>query len=165
MFELKPLSIEAVPAALAKVERYRLLNEPSQAESICLDILRVNPEHQEATVMLILALTDQFAQRPQAVEEARSALQKLRDPYQSAYYTGIVWERLANAQFDRKSPGARFNAYGSFREAMTWYEKAEAVRPHGNDDALLRWNTCARILMRHPELQRVEEPAEPILSE
>ncbi len=165
MYELKPLSKEAVPAALAKVERYRLLNEPAQAESICLDILRIEPENQEATVMLILALTDQFEQRPQAVEEARTTLQALRDAYQLAYYTGIIWERLANAQFDRRSPGARFNAYASFREAMAWYEKAEALRPAGNDDAVLRWNTCARILMRHPELHRVEEPPAPILSE
>ena len=33
-FEPKPISREAVPAALDKAHRYRLLNEPSAAESI-----------------------------------------------------------------------------------------------------------------------------------
>jgi len=41
MFDLKPLSKNAIPAALAKAERYRLLNEPMQAASICEDVLRV----------------------------------------------------------------------------------------------------------------------------
>ena len=39
MFELERISIDAVPAALEKAERYRLLNEPLMAESICLDVL------------------------------------------------------------------------------------------------------------------------------
>jgi len=41
MYELKRLTKEAVPRALEKAERYRLLNEPTEAESICQDILRV----------------------------------------------------------------------------------------------------------------------------
>lgn len=47
-FELKILSPEAVPRALAKAERYRLLNDPGEAESICLDALRAAPHNQEA---------------------------------------------------------------------------------------------------------------------
>ena len=60
MFELKTLSPEGVPAALEKALRYRMLNEPEQAESICEDVLRLEPDNQEALVMLILALTDRF---------------------------------------------------------------------------------------------------------
>ena len=60
MFELKTLSKSAVPAALAQAERYRLLNEPAEAESICLDVLRVEPDNQDALVTLVLSLTDQF---------------------------------------------------------------------------------------------------------
>ena len=52
VFNLKPLSRDAVPAALIKAERYRLLNEPGEAESICLDILQVDPANRDATVML-----------------------------------------------------------------------------------------------------------------
>src|SRR5205809_2184265 len=37
----------------SKAERYRLLNEPGEAESICLDILVVDPENQHAIIMLI----------------------------------------------------------------------------------------------------------------
>jgi hypothetical protein len=36
---------------------------------------------------------------------------------------------------------------------MSWYEKAEAQRPAGNDEAILRWNTCARLLAGNPELR------------
>src|SRR6266436_320626 len=55
MFELKRLSLEAVPAALERALRYRLLNEPAEAESICHDVLEIDPENQEALVMLLLA--------------------------------------------------------------------------------------------------------------
>ena len=44
MFELKPLSREAIPAALEKAMRYRLLNEPGAAESICHDVLRTDDQ-------------------------------------------------------------------------------------------------------------------------
>jgi hypothetical protein len=36
-----------------------------------------------------------------------------------------------------------------FRQAMDCFEKAEAIRPAGNDDAILRWNGCARIIQRN----------------
>ena len=60
MFELKPISHEAVPAALEKANRYRLLNEPGAAESIYLDILSVEPENQDAIKNLVLAMSDRF---------------------------------------------------------------------------------------------------------
>ena len=165
-FELKALSREAVGRALEKAERYRLLNEPGEAESICLDVLRLEPEHAQALVMLLLALTDQFDERLMAaLPRAREVIPRLRDAYERAYYAGIVSERRAKAQMRAGTLGARHAAHDSFREAMDWYEKAEALRPPGNDDALLRWNACARILMAHPDLEaapdeRYEAPLE-----
>ena len=164
-FELKPISREAIPEALEKVERYRLLNEPAQAESICLDVLRIDPENQQALIMLLLALTDQF-DAGLMVNKAREVLPRLQGDYERAYYEGIIWERLAHSQLRRGSPNASFAAYESFRNAMRLYEKAEALRPAGNDDAILRWNTCARILMRNQNLRpRPDEAPEPVLSE
>ena len=161
MFELKPISAGAIGEALSKVERYRLLNEPWQAESICLDVLRLDPGHQQALVMLLLSLTDQFDQGVPA-GRAREILTRLEGEYEHAYYAGIISERWADSLLRQGSPGAGFTAYQSLREAMDSYERAEAVRPPGNDDALLRWNTCARILMRNPELRpRGEEAFEP----
>jgi hypothetical protein len=164
MFELKLLSTEALPRALEKAERYRLLNEPGEAESICLDVLRVQPENQQALVALILALTDQFDQGLDA-SAPRELLPRLRGEYERAYYAGIISERRAKALWHRAGPGSSFAAYDGLRDAMEWYEKAEALRPAGNDDAALRWNTCARLLMSHPQLQpapqeRVELPLE-----
>lgn len=152
MLELKPLSPEAIPNALAKAERYRLLNEPGQAESICEDILQVQPDNQPALVMLLLALTDQFTQGLTGAR-ANEILQRLENEYEKQYYAGIIWERKGRASLSGGSPGSGTNAYDCFQQAMTCYEKAEALRAPGNDDALLRWNTCARFLMRNPHLE------------
>jgi hypothetical protein len=167
MFELKRLSTEAIPHALEKAEQYRLLNEPWAAESICLDILAAQPGHQHAVRTLLLARTDQFGDDVTGgVERARAALGQLTDPYERAYYAGIICERRAKAQLDQRAPGARFIAYEWIREAMDWYDQAGALRPQGNDDALLRWNTCARLLNETPQITaRGEERAEPAFGE
>ena len=164
-FELKPISHAGIGEALEKIERYRLLNEPALAESICQDILRVEPNNQQALVMLLLALTDQFEQGISPAK-ARELLPRLQGDYEQAYYAGIVWERSAHAQLRRRSPNSAFTAYDGFRRAMDCYENAEAIRPPGNDDALLRWNTCARILMGNKNLRpRPDETSEPVLGE
>jgi tetratricopeptide (TPR) repeat protein len=165
MLQLKPLRRDAIPAALAKAERYRLLNEAWQAESICQDVLRVDPENQTALVMLILALTDQFHQG-MPVQEARDVVPRLHDEYERAYYSGVICERRAKAVLEQGRQGSGHIVYESLREAMNWYEKAEAIRPPANDDAILRWNTCARFFERYPHLKpAAEERAEPVMLE
>lgn len=150
MLEPKPVTREGIPRALEKAERYRLLNEPVDAESICLDVLTIDPQNARALVMLVLALTDQFGEgAADAVQRARDVLPRLRDDYERAYYAGIISERRGKAHLDKGGPGARGIAYEALQEAMSWFEKAEAIRPAGNDDAVLRWNTCARLLARH----------------
>ena len=164
-FELKQISGAGVAEALQKAERYRLLNEPTLAESICLDVLRIEPDNQQALVMLLLALTDQFGHGV-SPSKAREILPRLSSGYERHYYAGIIWERLAHAQLRAASPNATFTAHDGFTKAMAEYDKAGAVRPPANDDALLRWNTCARILMRNPNLRaRPDEAFEPILGE
>jgi hypothetical protein len=158
MYQLKPLSRDAIQAAVTKAERYRFLNEPAEAESICRDVLDVDANHQQALVVLLLALTDQFGEHTSgAAQEADAILGRLAGEYDRAYYSGIVRERRAKALLDRGGPGAGSSVYEWLREAMNWYERAEALRPAGNDDAILRWNTCARILMRHPHLEQADE--------
>jgi len=164
MFPLKPLSLEAVPSALAKAERYRLLNEPWQAESICRDICAVDSENQEARVMLILALTDQFDQGINA-QDALDLIPFLRQEYDRAYYSGIIHERRAVALWRHSDFRSGHVVHPLLRHAMEWYEKAEHLRPPGNDDALLRWNTCARFLMRIPQLSPAPERDQPVLTE
>ncbi len=164
-FELKSLSPEAIPEALGKAERYRLLNEPSQAESICLDILRIDQTNQSALVTLLLALTDQFGTEATAAR-AREVLGRLEGEYDRAYYAGIISERSARAHMRQGLPSAGFKAYEELVHAMAWYEKAERLRPSGNDDSILRWNTCARTLMRHHELRpQPQERLEPVLDD
>ena len=158
MFELKTLTHEGIPGALARVERYRLLNQPQEAESVCLDILAIEPDHQEALVGLILSITDQFGDGPPGgITRAREVLPRLGDEYQRAYYAGLICERFAKAQLRQGRPGAGRMAYQSFLEAKRWYEQAEPIRPPGNDDVLLRWNACARAMMRHPNLAPTDE--------
>ena len=167
MYRLKPLSAHAIPAALAKAERYRLLNEPGEAESICLDVLAIEPHHQGALVTLLLALTDQFADGGARFDrQARDLLPRLGSEYERAYYAGIICERRAKAHLARHGPGSGSVAYEGLVEALGHYETAEARRPPGNDDAILRWNACARLLMADPELQPTgAEPAEPLMLE
>jgi hypothetical protein len=157
MFPLKPLSMDAVEGALAKAERYRLLNEPGEAESICRDVLQVDPGNQPARIALILSLTDQFDRSPGVYREAHDLASALRNDYELAYYKGIVNERRAKAQLSRGGPGAGLGTFEWLMEAMHCFEQAEAVRPPGNDDALLRWNACARLLNSHPELRSSAE--------
>lgn len=159
MFQLKPISHEAIPSALAKAERYRLLNEPVQAESICQDVLEIDPDNQQALITMLLALTDQFGDKGLrgATARAQGILRRLGGEYERAYYAGIVCERRATALLGQGGPSFSSTAYDWLREAMTWYEKAEANRPAGNDDSILRWNTCARIIMQNPRLRPVPE--------
>jgi tetratricopeptide (TPR) repeat protein len=168
-FELKPISKAGIQEALEKAERYRLLAEPSLAESICLDVLQADPENQSALVMLLLALTDQFGHshgHGHGPHKAREILPRLKSEYDKQYYAGIIWERLAHAQLRKGSPNSAFTAYDAFRQAMDCYEKAIALHPPANDDAILRWNTCARILIRNPNLRpRPDEAYEPVLGE
>ena len=158
MSELKRLHSEAIPAALEKAERYRLLNEPGEAESICLDILAVDSENQPAIVTLLLTLTDRFEKHYSVSDmQTKELLARIKGEYERAYYAGIVAERRAKAKLRQNTPDCRFQAFELFREAMQWFEKAETLRPAGNDDALLRWNTCARIIERNKLVARHEE--------
>lgn len=158
MIELKRLERGAIPRALEKAERYRLLNEPHEAESICRDILAVDAEHQGAMVALLLALTDQFGEGVGTTpEHVRPLVERLRNPYERAYYGGMISERWAKANLGRM-PG--HVVYDWFAEAMQLFEKAEESAPAGNEDAVLRWNSCARILATSPSVRpRPEERA------
>ncbi len=164
-FELKRIAPDSIPEALLKVERYRLLNEPSLAESICLDILEIAPDNQDALISLILARTDQFgAGVTQA--GALELVARIESEYGRVYYAGIVWERSAHCHLSQARPNGPSAAYHALRRAMELYEQAEVLRPAGNDDAILRWNTCARIIMRNHSVRPMafEEP-QPIMSE
>lgn len=142
-FELKSLSPEAIPAALAKAVEFRLLNEPQEAESICRDILRIDAEHQEALTSLLLSLADQFEEGSSVnFNQARQILPLLRDDYTRRYCEGVIFERWAKAHHMRGQPGTVASEW--YVEAMRAFEAAEAIRPPGNDDALLRWNSCVR---------------------
>jgi hypothetical protein len=158
-FNLKPLALEAIPGALAKVERYRLLNEAGQAESICRDILDAAPGHEQARVMLILTLTDQFDKRPKLFDEALHNASLLPSAYERMYYTGMIWERRGRARYEMGGYGGNAIVHDWLVQAMRWFEQAEAVRPPGNDDSVLRWNTCARFLNAHPEVCPESEDA------
>jgi hypothetical protein len=165
MFELRPLSKDAVVKALEKAERYRLLNEPFLAESICLDILDVEPEHQRALVTLLLARTDQFPNRlSTAFRGAQEIVPRLEGEYARVYYEGLIWERRAKALYNRHVPGAAQQAYDGFRRALELYRHAIDLHPEGNEEAILRWNTCVRIMERDPKLEEApEDTFQPLL--
>ena len=143
---LKPIAKESIPRALLKAERYRLLNEPWEAESICRDVLAADPDNQQAVVCLILAMTDLFASRRGRVNDLRSLVESLSSPFERAYYAGVVEERWAKSLMNER--GSMSAVHDALQQAMAHFEEAESLAPDGNDDAVLRWNTCVRLLER-----------------
>src|SRR5271155_3364540 len=144
-FKLKTISKAGIPEAISKVELYRSLTEPEEAESICRDILAVDPQHQLALRLLGLALTDQFTGgASDRYREAEATFQQLNDPYERLYYAGILYERRAKAQLNAGQPPHTLLLF--FEQALRSFEEAEKIRPAGNDDAILRWNRCVRLL-------------------
>lgn len=149
--DLKKVSAASIPRALELAERYRLLNEPEQAASICQDVLEAEPDHQGALRSLLLALSDGFGGSLQTgYQEAEKIVEKLADPYEKTYYRGIVYERWARSKLDQGAP--KHVAGDWLRRAMELYRQAEAIRPAGDDASLLRWNCCARLAKRIPKL-------------
>jgi tetratricopeptide (TPR) repeat protein len=166
MFTLKRLSREGIDAALERAERYRLLNEPWEAESICHDVLAIEPENHRAVVMMLLSLTDRFPRwEAGTLAAARALLSRFESDYDRFYYEGIIFERSGKAVLNRGAPGSGPMAYDDLRRAMECYEQAEALRPPGNDAALLRWNTCARLIMAHDDVRPGVDEAAPTMLE
>lgn len=165
MQKLKRITKRGVPAALKRAERYRLLNEPTDAESICLDILEVDKGNKAAKILLLLARTDQFEDRlTEAYGEATAVLELFRDQYSKDYFEGIICERRAKAHYRRGFPGSNHVAYEWLTRAMDCYQKAQKKRPANEDESILRWNACVRMLERYPDLEpRPEAVAEHML--
>ncbi len=148
--KLKPISKNGIAAAITKVHHYRSLNEPEEAESICNDILAAQPGHQVALRLYGLSITDQLSGQPaDRYQEAEKAFQGLADRYERLYYLGILYERRAKAQL--RSGHAPHTLLVLFEEAMNYFEQAERIRPPDNDESLLRWNRCVRLLQSRPE--------------
>ena len=156
MFQLKSLSPAAIPAALSKAERYRLLNEPEQSVSICEDVLRADPANHAAQVALILAITDTFHYSINAASRAVELVAALPSEYERCYFAGLVAERRARALLAAGGMGGHA-ASQWLHEAMREYDRADSVRPADNDDAKLRWNACARAFNERPDLLTTDE--------
>lgn len=165
MYEIERISTEAIPSALEKAQRYRLLNEPLLAESICLDVLAVDPDNQTALVTLILSLSDQLSgDDANVLTQARDLLKQLEGEYERAYYAGILAERRATALLEQGGTGRGYVAYDLFREAIRWYDEAGSLAPAGVDDAILRRNTCIRLIEKYGHVRPApDHPAEHML--
>jgi tetratricopeptide (TPR) repeat protein len=149
--QFKTISRNGIVEALAKVQHYRYLNQSEEAESICRDVLTVDPENQLALRLLGLTITDQFkGSVSDGFREAQSCFEKLASPYERSYYQGILHERRAKAQL--RAGHLAHSLMASFENAMRCFEEAEKIRPQGNDDALLRWNRCLRLMQSIPDL-------------
>ena len=157
-FEVKPIDAAYLAKALEKAERYRLLNWPQEAESICLDILAVDAGNQTAIEILVLALADQFLEQGRAprAKQAKQWVKQVDSPYERAYLMGIIHEREGRAHLTRGFDGSF--AYESFRDAMDCYEEAQAKADAGNQEAILRYNSCVRTIERERLEPREDEP-------
>jgi len=148
MDELIPISKKGIEKALKKVDRYRLLNDPIEAESICHDILEIEPDHQEAIVMLLLALTDQFNHGVTG-NAPKQLLPKIKDEFTREYHRGIILEREAKATLVRGLPGSHHDAFEWLEEAKEVFQIANKLSADDDDDAILRWNACVRTIQKY----------------
>lgn len=155
--KLKTISKSGIGEAIAKAELYRYLNEPEEAESICRDILAADPQNMLGLRMLGLSITDQFEGRPSdRYGEVESIFNELSDAYERLYYTGLLCERRVKAQLRvGRSPHTLLPL---LERALKCFADAEQIRPAGNDDSILRWNRCVRLLKSEPEFE-LEEAA------
>ena len=157
-YAIKQIHPDGIEAALQKADKYRELGQPAEAESICRDVLAIDPDHQLALRILGLALTDRFQPMSGALfGEAQEVFARLRDPYEHAFYDGLACERQAKAQLGARLPLASIRTL--FDQALSRYAEAESLRPVGNDDPILRWNSCVRALQEAPDHGRPETPA------
>src|SRR5713226_4745490 len=154
--KLKTISKHGIAEAVAKAELYRYLNEPEEAESICRDILEADPKHMLGLRMLGLAITDQFTgSAADRYGEVEKIFSRLADPYEREYYTGLLYERRVKAQLC--SGHAPYTLLPLLEKALRCFGEAEKIRPAGNDDAILRWNRCVRLLKGIPEFESEQE--------
>ncbi len=154
--KLKPISKDGITQAINRIQLYRYLNEPEEAESICRDILSAEPDNQMAVRLLAMTITDQFTGDPSdRFAEAEGLLNALTDPYERLYFTGLLYERKAKTQLRAGRPLAALLPL--FEEAMRRFAEAEKIRPPANDDAILRWNRCVRLLQSLPGVELEEE--------
>lgn len=165
MFELRRLSRDAIPQAREKADRYRLLNQPRLAESICRDILAIEPEDQPTLLLLLLAITEQFSRGRPRLYDALEVVERMEGEFEKLYYNGLVYERRAIAQLGVTTPASGQIAYDWLRQAMDYFDAAEAISPPGNDDALLRWNTCARIINENEHVRPAPDERREVMLE
>ena len=153
--KLKTISKSGIAEAIAKAELYRYLNEPEEAESICRDILAADPKHMLGLRTLGLAITDQFTGGPSdRYAEAEKIFQSLADAYERNYYTGLLCERRVKAQL--RAGRAPHTLLPLLEKALQCFGDAEKISPPGNDDAILRWNRCVRLLESQPDFETDE---------
>ena len=148
MFELKPLSKDAIPKAIDRAKQYRQLNQPWHAESICRDVQAIEPENQQNLIILFLSITDQFGNEKhgKSMLDAEKIIDQLKDGYQQDYARGMVYERQASAALNRGGPRSGYIAYYHLLKALEAYEKSRKSHPDKNEESILRWNTCVRMI-------------------
>jgi len=153
--KLKTISKSGIAEAIAKAELYRYLGEPEETESICRDILAADPRHMLGLRTLGLAITDQFSGGPSdRYAEAEKIFQSLTDPYERLYYTGLLCERRVKAQL--RAGRAPHTLLPLLEKALQCFGEAEKISHPGNDDAILRWNRCVRLLQSQPDFETEE---------
>jgi hypothetical protein len=157
MHELKKINPASIPRDLDKARLYRKLNEPWLAQNICMDILAVQPENQDAIVQMILAITDSFGHPNAAsLKNAKRLLPQLEDDYDRVYYEGIVYERWGYTHINKIGHGPM--VYDAMRTAMDCFETANELTADDNDDPVLRYNACLRTINRYPDVAPVDDP-------
>src|SRR5260370_11156439 len=153
--KLKTISKSGIPEAIARAELYRYLNEREEGRSVWRDILAADPKHMLGLRTLGLAMTDQFTGgQSDRYADVEGIFQSLAEPYERLYYTGLLCERRVKAQL--RCGRAPHTLLPLWEKALQCFADAEKIHPPGNDDAILRWNRCVRLLQSQPDFEAEE---------
>ncbi len=154
--KLHDIRLTAIDQAIEKAKQYRSLLEPEIAESICLDVLNIDPDNQSVLIIYILALLDQIsrAETQSQIKTIERTIEKLSSQYQRYYYTGLLNERRARHLITQAM--SHSFAYEYFAEALNYYQQAIDRCPEKNDEAILRWNSCIRTIEKEKLKPRLD---------
>ena len=146
--ELKTLGADQVSSALAAAEQCRAGGEAETAESICTDILEVDPGNARAIELLLWSRVDLLGEgRYGGVERAQEALALVQSDFERHYLEGVICEQQARFLIGKRGRHSSRVAYDWFRHAMDAFEEAARIAPD-RPEASLRWNACLRSIER-----------------
>ena len=149
--DFKNLESADLDAALAAAQASWAELRAEETESICLDILELDPNHR-STLDLLLRCRIELLKKglPQSVARAQELIPQLDSDFDQAFYSGMIREAQARYLLEKRGRATSGVAYSWFRHAMDDFAAASNLDA-GRVEPKLHWNACLRTLENNPQ--------------